>query len=70
MHSRITFDQNRSGGQACIRNLRIRVSDILDMLAETTQEEILQDFPDLEPADISAALHFAAKRAEIPRIAA
>jgi uncharacterized protein (DUF433 family) len=68
---RITFNPRQCGGQACIRGLRIRVSDILDMLAQGVgQDELLADFPDLEAADIQACLHFAARRAAIARLAA
>jgi uncharacterized protein (DUF433 family) len=51
--------------------MRIRVTDILEMLAEgVSGEEILADFPDLEPEDIRACLLFAARRTEIPRLVA
>lgn len=69
--ARITFNPAQCGGRPCIRGMRIRVSDILEMLAGgVTPEAILADFPDLEPQDISAALRFAAKRIDIPRLAA
>jgi uncharacterized protein (DUF433 family) len=69
--SRITFNPAQCGGRPCIRGMRIRVSDILEMLADgVSAETILSDFPDLEPEDISAALRFAAKRLDIPRLAA
>ena len=69
--SRITFNPAQCGGRPCIRGMRIRVSDILEMLADgVSAETILSDFPDLEPEDISAALRFAAKRVDIPRLAA
>jgi uncharacterized protein (DUF433 family) len=69
--NRITFNPAQCGGRPCIRGMRIRVSDILTMLAEgVSAETILADFPDLEPEDISAALRFAAKRIDIPRLAA
>jgi uncharacterized protein (DUF433 family) len=69
--TRITFNPAQCGGRPCIRGMRIRVSDILEMLAEgVTPAAILADFPDLEPEDISAALRFAAKRIDIPRLAA
>ena len=62
---RITFNAKQCGGRACIRGMRIRVSDILDMLAGgATRAEILVDFPYLEDADISAALAYAARSAE------
>jgi len=47
--SRITFNPAQCGGRPCIRGMRIRVKDVLDMLAGgAIPEEILQDFPDLE----------------------
>ncbi len=57
---RITLDPHVCGGRPCIRGLRIRVTDLLEMLAAgATQAEILEDFPYLEAADIAAALgHF------------
>ena len=60
---RITFNPNQCGGRPCIRGMRIRVKDVLDMLAagETT-EAILTDFPDLEPEDIRASLEYAARQ--------
>jgi len=71
LENRITFNPKQCGGRACIRGMRIRVSDILEMLAEgISNEEILQDFPDLEASDIQACLYFAAKRAAIARLAA
>ena len=58
---RITVNPNQCGGRPCIRGMRIRVKDVLDMLAEgATQEEILADFPDLEAADIRACIVYAA----------
>lgn len=60
---RITIEPNKCGGRPCIRGMRIRVCDILEMLAEgATPEEILKDFPYLEPDDIKAALAYAAKQ--------
>ena len=58
---RITFNPNQCGGRPCIRGMRIRVKDVLEMLAGgTTQQEILQDYPYLEPEDIRACLEYAA----------
>lgn len=55
--TRITQTPGQCGGRPCIRGMRIRVSDILEMLAENVSiSEILADFPDLEPADIQACL--------------
>ena len=62
---RITFNPRQCGGRPCIRGLRVRVSDVLDMLAGgATRVEILRDFPYLEDDDISAALQYAAREAE------
>ena len=63
--ARITFNPQQCGERACLRGLRIRVSDVLDMLAAgATRAEILADFPYLEDEDISAALLYAARAAE------
>jgi uncharacterized protein (DUF433 family) len=69
--TRITQTPGQCGGKPCIRGMRIRVSDILEMMAENVSaEEILTDFPDLEPEDIRACLLFAARRTEFPRLTA
>ena len=61
---RITFNPNQCGGRPCIRCMRIRVKDVLDMLAAgETEQTILADFPDLEPEDIRACLEYAAAQA-------
>ena len=61
---RITFNPNQCGGRPCIRGMRIRVKDVLDMLAAgETEQTILTDFPDLEPEDIRACLEYAAAQA-------
>jgi uncharacterized protein (DUF433 family) len=66
---RITSDPNVLGGRPCIRGLRVRVTDILDMLANgATREEILSDYPYLEEDDIRAALEFAARQSDHPII--
>jgi uncharacterized protein (DUF433 family) len=59
--NRITIEPGKMGGRPCIRGMRIRVTDVLEMLAEgATQEQILTDFPDLEADDIKAAIAYAA----------
>jgi uncharacterized protein (DUF433 family) len=69
--SRITLDPGKCGGKPCIRGMRIRVSDLLEMMGEgVSMEEILADFPDLEREDILASLQFAARRSDIVRLAA
>jgi uncharacterized protein (DUF433 family) len=71
LFDRITTNAAVCGGRPCIRGMRVRVSDVLEMLAKgVTQAEILADFPDLAAEDISACLLFAARRIDVPRIAA
>jgi uncharacterized protein (DUF433 family) len=61
--NRITLEPGKRGGRPCIRGLRITLYDVLSMLSTNmTQQEILEDFPELEPEDILAALAFAADR--------
>lgn len=64
---RITVDPEVCGGRPCLRGTRVRVKDILDLLASgVPHEEILADFPYLEEADIKAALVYAARQADHP----
>ena len=64
---RITVNPQQCGGRPCIRGLRIRVKDVLDLLAaDATREEILSDYPSLEAGDITAALEYAAKTSDHP----
>jgi uncharacterized protein (DUF433 family)/predicted nuclease of predicted toxin-antitoxin system len=64
---RITVSPDVCGGRPCIRGLRIRVKDVLDLLAAgATREEILADYPYLEAEDIAAVLEFAAKQNDHP----
>lgn len=68
---RITIEPGKCGGRPCIRGMRIRVNDILEMLGDgVDMSEILTDFPDLERDDILACLQFAARRSDIVRLAA
>lgn len=65
--ARITVNPEVCGGRPCIRGLRVRVKDILDMLAAgASREQILTDYPYLEDGDISAALAYAAAQADHP----
>ena len=60
---RITLEPGKRGGRPCILGFRITVYDVLAMLAEGMLEaEILEDFPELEHADLLACLAYAAKR--------
>jgi uncharacterized protein (DUF433 family) len=64
---RITIDPEQCGGRPCIRSLRIRVKDVLDLLAAgAARDEILKDYPLLEAGDITAALEYAARQADHP----
>jgi uncharacterized protein (DUF433 family) len=68
---RITFNPNQCGGRPCIRGMRIRVKDVLDLLAAGVSEtEVLSDFPYLEKEDIRACLAFAAAEADHPVLVA
>ena len=59
--ARITIEDGKLGGKPCIRGMRIRVSDVLQLLSSgATFDEILADFPYLERADIQQALEYAA----------
>ena len=71
LDERITFDVGQCGGRPCLRGMRIRVADVLELLAQGVSEAtVLADFPDLEQDDIRACLHFAAQRSNIARLAA
>lgn len=69
--TRITINAQQCGGRPCIRGMRIRVSDVLDLLAAgLTREEVLAELPDLTSEDITAALLFASRRLNHPVLAA
>ncbi len=62
---RITVDPQQCGGRPCIRGLRVRVTDILALLAAgATRKEVMADYPYLQTEDIAAALEFAALQAD------
>ena len=64
---RITVDPGQCGGRPCLRGLRIRVKDVLDLLAAgASREEVLADFPLLKAGDITASLEYAARQADHP----
>lgn len=63
LSERITLEAGKRSGKPCIRGMRIAVSDVLGWLgAGMSHQEILEDFPELEEADILACLQFAAHR--------
>ena len=69
--NRITVDPGQCGGRPCIRGMRIRVSDVLDLLANgLSPQEIVDEMPDLEAEDVYAALRFASRRLDHPVVAA
>lgn len=71
MNERITFNSDQCGGRPCIRGMRIRVKDVLDLLAaKVPEEEILEDYPYLESEDISACIAYAAAEIDHPILVA
>jgi uncharacterized protein (DUF433 family) len=61
MFDRITFDPDILGGRACIRGMRIPVSVIVGQIAHgTSWDDVLKEYPDLEPNDIRQAIEYAA----------
>lgn len=68
---RITINSKQCGGRPCIRGMRIRVSDILDLFAAgLSAEQILTEMPDLEMDDLKAALTYAARKLNHPILTA
>ena len=68
---RITVRPEQCGGRPCIRGMRIRVIDVLELLAAgESKEQILEDFSYLEADDIAACLLYAARRLDHPNVAA
>jgi uncharacterized protein (DUF433 family) len=62
---RVTFDPNIMGGRACIREMRITVALIINLVANGMGiEEIIEEYPYLEPEDVRQALRYAAWLAE------
>jgi len=66
---RITVDPNQCGGRPCVRGMRVRVTDVLDLLASGLNvTEIISELPYLEPADVEACIRFASRRIDHPVI--
>jgi len=64
---RITFNPNQCGGKPCIRGMRVRVKDVLEMLASGMSEaEILADYDYLETDDIRAVYEYASLQVDHP----
>ena len=71
LKSRITINPKQCGGLPCIRGMRIRVVDVLNLLAAgLNTEQILQEMPDLEIEDLHASLQYAAGKVNHPVLAA
>jgi uncharacterized protein (DUF433 family) len=68
---RITVDPEQCGGRPCIRGMRIRVTNVLDLFAAgLTAEQILEEMPDLEVEDLQASLRFASRWLDHPVLVA
>ncbi|MCI0417783.1 MAG: DUF433 domain-containing protein [Acidobacteria bacterium] len=68
---RITVDPEQCGGRPCIRGMRIRVIDVLELFAAgLNAQQILEEMPDLEVEDLKAALRYAARRLDHPVLVA
>ena len=64
---RITVNPEQCGGRPCIRGMRIRVTDVLDLLGNgLTPAQVLEELPDLEAEDIRACLLYASRRFDHP----
>ena len=71
LNDRITTDPEQCGGRPCVRGMRIRVTDVLDLYsAGLNASQILDEMPDLEDADLKACLQYASKRIDHPVLAA
>jgi uncharacterized protein (DUF433 family) len=66
---RITVDREQCGGRPCVRGMRIRVSDVLELFASgLSAVQILEEMPDLDAEDLAACLRFASRYADHPII--
>jgi uncharacterized protein (DUF433 family) len=71
INSRITVDPEQCGGRPCIRGMRVRVTDVLDLLAAgLTPSQVLEELPYLEQEDIQAALQYASRELDHPVLVA
>ncbi len=71
LSERITINPKQCGGRPCVRGMRIRVTDVLDLFAAgLTADEILEEMPDLEREDLYAVLQYAARRLDHPILVA
>ncbi len=71
LSERITVNPKQCGGRPCVRGMRIRVIDVLELFAAgLSNEEILEEMPDLEREDLSAVLQYAARKLDHPLLVA
>ena len=71
LNDRITTDPDQCGGRPCVRGMRIRVTDVLDLYSSgLAASQILEEMPDLEEEDLKACLQYASKHIDHPVIAA
>lgn len=71
LSERITVDSGQCGGRPCVRGMRIRVQDVVDLFAAgLSANQILEEMPDLEEADLHACLAYASKLVAHPVVAA
>lgn len=69
--NRITVDPEQCGGRPCVRGMRVRVTDVLDLLAAgLSQAQVLEEMPVLEKEDVEACLRFASRKLDHPILAA
>ncbi len=71
LENRIAVNPDQCGGRPCIRGMRIRVTDVLDMLAAgMSHAQIVEELPDLELKDIQASVRYASRRIDHPVVLA
>ncbi|MBW3585919.1 MAG: DUF433 domain-containing protein [Cyanobacteria bacterium 0813] len=71
LFARITVNPRQCGGRPCIRGMRLRVSDVLDLfVAGLSAEQILEEMPDLEADDLRASLLYASRKLNHPVLVA
>lgn len=64
---RITVNPEQCGGRPCVRGMRIRVCDVIDLLANgLSAEQVVEELPDLELEDVFACLRYANRKASHP----
>lgn len=71
LNNRITIDPEQCGGRPCVRGMRIRVTDVLNLFSSgLSASQILDEMPDLDENDLKACLQYASKRIDHPILAA